>query len=76
MDTITTIADLMTLNGSAPAVMVKLTEKDKRLIASAPELLAAAKAMWARLAELGDLDPNHDEVREWQAAIATAEGRT
>ena len=44
MDTITTIPDLLTCNGSARPVTVSLTPSEHSLIAAAPELLAACKA--------------------------------
>lgn len=43
MDTIKTIQELLKSNGSVQSVMVRLTEKDKNLIASAPELLEIVK---------------------------------
>ena len=47
MDTITTIQNLTKLNGSAQSVMVKLTPKDNRLIAAAPELLSMLKTVYS-----------------------------
>lgn len=45
MDTIKTIADLSKLNGSARNVTVSLTPSEQRLIAAAPELLEALRAV-------------------------------
>lgn len=55
MDTITTIPSLLTFSGSAQPVMVALTPKDSRLIASAPDLLEACQtfAEWLRREEGG-----------------------
>lgn len=45
VDTITTIQSLLTCNGSARPVTVALTQNEVRLIAAAPELLEALKAV-------------------------------
>jgi hypothetical protein len=51
MDTITTIPDLLTCDGSARPVTVALTPSDHHLIAAAPELLEELRKM-ATLASL------------------------
>jgi len=45
MDTITTTASLLKSNGSALPVMVALTPNEVRLIAAAPDLLAALQGL-------------------------------
>ena len=47
MDTIRTIQDLLTCNGSAQSVTIELTSESKGLIAAAPELLEALKGLLA-----------------------------
>ena len=48
----------------------------ERLITAAPTLLPlieAARSMFARLGDLGDLDPNREEDRRWESALLAAE---
>ena len=45
MDTIRTIQDLLTCNGSAQSVTIELTSASRRLIAAAPELLDILQAI-------------------------------
>ena len=73
MDTITTIASLLTFDGSAQAVTVALTPSDRRLIAAAPELYAVLREIAhnpaCRLAT--------PDLRERaQAAVRKAEGES
>lgn len=51
MDTITTIQNLLTSNGSAQPVTVALMPSELRLIAAAPEVVAAAVPVLAELRE-------------------------
>lgn len=85
MDIIQTTADLLRFNGSAQSVTVSLTESERRLIAAAPELLAALKAISARidgrfddadLMAVGPLTPNVEADCQYiaRAAIARARG--
>lgn len=69
MDTITTIQNLLTWNGSARPVTVALTPSESRLIAAAPELLAACKlaAQW-----MHDNNEGDEPLRMIRAAIAKA----
>ena len=79
MDTITTIQDLMMLNGSVQPVMVALTPSEQSLIAASPTLLMAAKEAKTALAysRTGRLWPYSAETTERTLtdAIAKAEGR-
>ena len=77
MDTITTIPDLLTLSGSAQPVMVSLAPEDSRLIAAAPELLAALKALRkAVICEPAMNNMKYDALgAQVNKAIAKAEGR-
>ena len=84
MDTITTTQSLLKCNGCAQPVMVSLTANEARLIAAAPELLAALKAAMDFIDDVSvaDQDITDETRRAWdalqkvnpRAAIAKAEG--
>lgn len=71
MDTITTIPSLLKSNGSAQPVTVALMPNEARLIAAAPDMLEALKAM-----VLNDRHTYRDCHKAALAAIAKAEGRS
>jgi hypothetical protein len=84
MDTITTTAGLLKSSGSAQPVMVALMPSEARLIAAAPELLEALKAILDGVefqAPTGDgvdgvvlLPLYESEIGKARAAIAKATG--
>ena len=72
MDTITTIQSLLTCNGSAQPVTVALMPSESRLIAAAPAMLEALKAVERDMTGIrfGDV---RDKVRG-AIALATKRG--
>ena len=75
MDTITTIPDLLKLNGFARPATVALMPSDLRLIAAAPDLLEALETV---LASASPTEKDHPRMfSAWQkvlAAIAKSKG--
>jgi hypothetical protein len=72
--TITTIQSLLTLSGSVEPVTVRLTESDRRLIASAPELLDLLQRIHERLTDGRDIPEwMSGWAEEVEAAIAKVE---